>query len=264
MSRRSLHSSSTANKAVLDYYKLLRVSRHASLADIKQSYRQLAMEYHPDRHDGCSEKEAQFKQINHAYQVLMDSNQRRQYDKEEYHHHHRNKKTNSSSSWQYRKVYAPSPPPEWKGGVWNHRHHYDMHYGDGFSKQAFEQMRQTAKKEGAFQYQSPLGRGFTFDTTTDTTDTNTTTAEGSSSRQQHNPYSKAPQGPPTMTMEYEEIERDMVSGKEHVLKRERVVEDLYQRRQERYQSTNTRRKQQHTTQNAAFARRRQQQECVIL
>lgn len=236
--RRSLHSFS----AKLDYYKILRVSRDASPADIKLSYRQLAMEFHPDRHDGCSDKEAQFKQINEAYSVLMDAAKKREYDVE-----FGKKLRPENFNWQYRKVYAPAPPPEWKGGVWNHKYHYDMHYGEGFQKEAFKKMREAAKKEGAYTYQSPLGRGFTFDATGDASS-------------QHNPYSKAPQGPPKVTMEYEEIERDMVTGKEHVLRRERVVEDLYQRRQERYNSTNTR---PNTPVNAAFARR-QQHECVIL
>ena len=234
----------------LDYYKILRVSRDASVSDIKLSYRKLAMEYHPDRHDGCSDKEAQFKQINEAYSVLIDASRKRQYDRDFTSGFRSSNKSNAT--WQqHTKVYAPSPPPEWKNGVWNHKTHYDYHYGDGFQQEAFRRMRQEAKREGAFEYQSPLGRGFTFD--------NDKNGSSNNSNSNTNPYSKAQQGPPRIVMEYEEIERDMVSGREHVSRRERVVEDLYRRRQERYTSSDSRQQKK----NAAFARHGQN-ECVIM
>jgi curved DNA-binding protein CbpA len=226
------------------------------------------MEHHPDRHDGCSNKEAQFKQINEAYSVLIDAARKRQYDREIAQAFGRTSFSQRQRQQQHSKVYAPSPPPEWKGGVWNHRTHYDMHYGDGFQREAFRRMRESAQNEGAFQYESPLGRGFTFDANSD------------NASEQVNPYSKAKQGPPKIVMEYEEIDRDMVSGKEHVRKRERIVEDMYQRRQERYNSSDSRQEQQgqqqqrhqqqsnqqqqqYSQSNAAFVRR-QQNDCIIL
>lgn len=62
-----------------DYYEILGVSKDASEADIKKSYRKLAMKYHPDRskEPGASEK---FKEISEAYAVLSDKNKRAQYD----------------------------------------------------------------------------------------------------------------------------------------------------------------------------------------
>ena len=44
-----------------DYYSLLGVDRSADAAAIKASYRKIAMECHPDRHGGCTDKEAHFK-----------------------------------------------------------------------------------------------------------------------------------------------------------------------------------------------------------
>lgn len=243
-SRRTLHTFSHK----MDYYKILRVSRDASTSDIKVSYRKLAMEYHPDRHDGCSDKEEQFKQINEAYSVLMDVARKRQYDAEL-----GTRFRQRTNSWKHSKIYAPAPPPEWRS-VWNHQRHYEMHYGDGIQKEAFRRMREAARREGSLEYQSPLGKGFSFEASDDPND-------------QVNPYSKAPQGPPKFVMEYEEIERDMVSGKEHLSRRDRIVEDLYQRRQERYNSSDTRQRQRDAQSawnaNAAFARR-QQNDCVIL
>src|SRR4051794_25443166 len=64
-----------------DYYDLLGVQRGADDAAIKAAYRRLAKEHHPDRHNGCSDKEAQFKAINEAYDVLKDPQKRAAYDR---------------------------------------------------------------------------------------------------------------------------------------------------------------------------------------
>ena len=64
-----------------DYYDLLGVPRGADDAAIKAAYRNLAKEHHPDRHNGCSDKEAHFKAINEAYDVLKDPQKRAAYDR---------------------------------------------------------------------------------------------------------------------------------------------------------------------------------------
>ena len=63
-----------------DYYKVLGVERGASAADIKSAYRKLARKYHPDVNPNDKKAEAQFKDINEAYQVLNDAEKRRKYD----------------------------------------------------------------------------------------------------------------------------------------------------------------------------------------
>lgn len=64
-----------------DYYKILGVSRDASLDDIKRAFRKLAQKYHPDRNPGDKTAEERFKDINEAYQVLSDPEKRAQYDR---------------------------------------------------------------------------------------------------------------------------------------------------------------------------------------
>jgi molecular chaperone DnaJ len=64
-----------------DFYKILGVDRNASDAEIKKSYRSLAMKHHPDRNkDNPEAAEVKFKEINQAYEVLSDPKKRSAYD----------------------------------------------------------------------------------------------------------------------------------------------------------------------------------------
>ncbi|NOX28384.1 MAG: molecular chaperone DnaJ [Gammaproteobacteria bacterium] len=65
-----------------DYYDVLGVERNASEAELKKSYRRLAMKYHPDRNtnDDSSGAEDKFKEAKEAYEVLNDGQKRAAYD----------------------------------------------------------------------------------------------------------------------------------------------------------------------------------------
>src|SRR4026209_77986 len=62
-----------------DYYEVLGVPKNSSKDDIKNMYRKLALQYHPDRNKskGAEEK---FKEISEAYAVLSDDEKRKRYD----------------------------------------------------------------------------------------------------------------------------------------------------------------------------------------
>jgi len=66
-----------------DYYEILGIKKDATPPDIKKTYRQLAMRFHPDRVAESEKKQAEekFKEISEAYGVLSDPQKRELYDR---------------------------------------------------------------------------------------------------------------------------------------------------------------------------------------
>src|ERR687884_2141217 len=62
-----------------DYYDVLTVTKSASKEEIKNAYRKLALQYHPDRNKSAGAEE-KFKEISEAYAVLSDDEKRKRYD----------------------------------------------------------------------------------------------------------------------------------------------------------------------------------------
>lgn len=64
-----------------DYYEVLGVAKGADDSSIRQAYKKLAMQYHPDRNPGDKTAEEKFKEAAEAYEVLSDKDKRAQYDR---------------------------------------------------------------------------------------------------------------------------------------------------------------------------------------
>jgi DnaJ-class molecular chaperone len=89
----------TKNK---DYYDVLGVKRGASDNEIKQAYRKLARKFHPDLNPGDKVAEEKFKELQEAYDVLSDPENRKLYDQ-------------YGENWRAVNAGAGAPPTGWEG-----------------------------------------------------------------------------------------------------------------------------------------------------
>jgi len=62
-----------------DYYDVLGVPRSATQDEIKQAYRNLAKQLHPDKNPDDPQAEERFKEASEAYAVLFDVEKRKRY-----------------------------------------------------------------------------------------------------------------------------------------------------------------------------------------
>jgi DnaJ-class molecular chaperone len=65
---------------VPNYYDILGISQNATQEEIKKSFRNLALKYHPDKNKNSEESKQKFMKIIEAYEVLSDEHSRRDYD----------------------------------------------------------------------------------------------------------------------------------------------------------------------------------------
>jgi len=63
-----------------DYYQILGVESNTTPQKIKEAYRKLALEFHPDRNKDNPVAATRMKEINESYAVLSDPEKRKQYD----------------------------------------------------------------------------------------------------------------------------------------------------------------------------------------
>lgn len=66
-----------------DLYAALGVARNATDKDVRNAYRKLAKQFHPDHNAGKPEAEERFKKVTAAYHILGDKEKRQRYDRGE-------------------------------------------------------------------------------------------------------------------------------------------------------------------------------------
>lgn len=87
----------------MDHYKALGLHRSATKEEIKQAYRKLAMQFHPDKHSRSSKSvrdnaTLRFKLLSEAYEVLIDDRKRAEYNLRSY-SNNRTKYNNKSDNY---------------------------------------------------------------------------------------------------------------------------------------------------------------------
>lgn len=116
----------------MDHYKVLGVSREASKEAIKQAFRKLAVEFHPDKHVNSSPEvreraTSKFKQLSDAYDTLMDDRKRADYNIR-----------SSSTSSPYGNNYSRGSGSyyRYQSGSYGNSRGYDGNYGYTYSRPA--------------------------------------------------------------------------------------------------------------------------------
>ena len=80
---------------VKDYYQILQIQPHSTLAEIKQAFRRLALIYHPDKNQNDKYAEVQFKEIKEAYEVLTNPIKKENYLQERWYNQSIGKRRNA-------------------------------------------------------------------------------------------------------------------------------------------------------------------------
>lgn len=111
-----------------DYYQVLGVPRTASDDEIKKAFRKLARQYHPDVARDKKGAEEKFKEINEAYEVLGQPENRKKYDA-------------LGTQWQEGAGFEPPPgwQPNHKGQTPN-ASRFEFHFGGTGFSDFFEQL----------------------------------------------------------------------------------------------------------------------------
>jgi curved DNA-binding protein CbpA len=152
----------------LDYYQVLEIKQTADQIEIKQGYLKLAKIHHPD----LKGEEAKFKQINQAYEILRNENDKQIYDelRKEY-LSSRTKKFNSAKNSTFRrgneKKYARTKKQYSKSHNQEERKYYEEMYRQykesndyGPNDQQFRQKSKTENESEDYNTQDDILKEF--------------------------------------------------------------------------------------------------------
>jgi DnaJ-class molecular chaperone len=66
--------------AAVDLYEVLELTTEATEQDIKKAFRKLSILYHPDKNPSDKQAHQRYLDVNRAYEILLDPEQRQIYD----------------------------------------------------------------------------------------------------------------------------------------------------------------------------------------
>jgi DnaJ-class molecular chaperone len=105
------------------YYEVLGVSHNATQDEIKRSFRNLALKYHPDKNRNSEESKQKFMKIIEAYEVLSDEQARKNYDINNLRSHGNKSRwtppADFSTVYSYDQIKRRYKPSNIEGGMWD-------------------------------------------------------------------------------------------------------------------------------------------------
>jgi molecular chaperone DnaJ len=118
-----------------DYYEVLGIDKTASKDDIKKAYRKLALQFHPDRNQD-KQAEEQFKEATEAYDILMDSGKRAQYDQFGFGGLNQNGfRPNPQNYRGFEDIFGGMPFNDFFNRAWGGENPFNSFFGGGIPKQ---------------------------------------------------------------------------------------------------------------------------------
>lgn len=106
-----------------NYYEILGVSVEATPDEIKKSFRNLALKYHPDKNKNSEESKQKFMKIVEAYEVLSNDQTRKTYDSSTLHKPGPTPRwtppADFSTVYSYEEIKRRYRPSNIGGGMWD-------------------------------------------------------------------------------------------------------------------------------------------------
>jgi len=109
---------------VPNYYEILGLTEDATPEEIKKSFRNLALKYHPDKNKNSEESKQKFMTLVEAYEVLSNDQSRKTYDGNVVHHKPGPRPrwtppADFSTVYSYEEIKRRYSPRDIHGGMWD-------------------------------------------------------------------------------------------------------------------------------------------------
>lgn len=97
-----------------DYYYILGIKQTAPIDEVKKAYRKLSLKFHPDKNEGDDFFTERFKEIQEAYETLIDISKRKKYDEEFINNNSSKNQQNNGSNFNPEIQYFKSNKPNFE------------------------------------------------------------------------------------------------------------------------------------------------------